>query len=719
MNRNALSALACIGLIQASQSALAYNTGIHRLLTLEAVTKSTLSSPAFVQDLGATTEGYTATDGTANLSLQELMARGAMLEDEADPVLHPTETRRFCNHFFDPQFANFTGRGLDDYGGRGLPSPDWALEDRFTVTTIADGGSCNPITSPAQRPQDFSYRDALDAMWKALTSSSSSTRNQEFGRTFQTLGQVVHHLQDMAQPQHTRNEGHAKPTWPNWYEAYTTDHVNQQRLQQWLQANPYAPPSLPTVRDYWASTVHPNYVGMAEFTSQNYASPNRMFAVHSDQAGQLVVDSNPAFPLPSGRNVDGTNKRIVSINYPQTLGDGSVRNMAVRTIIGDVYDGNTNVTYKDRKLAAWSLLAAPYTNQAIGLMALTTPPLVVEDYYPILLPRAVAFSAGLIDHFFRGRVDLARNTGGSGWLIKNVSDAGQAMSGTFTIYAETAAGVRQPIPGAVFVRNLAAGESSAVTLAEPASTTSRLVIVFAGQIGAEVPADSGFQSIAGKVVTYSPPPIPCGQPISADGSSEGFNQVMEMGSQSGPVQIEFEAYSIPDKFEIRAETSAAPVQITTTNMVSGWHTWTYQFNPTALGTTKLRVRVTGNSDPATLWTATVSCPNKTLSNSDRQASRIGITFGVGAVSGAGCNAGYTNIFLNGTQVGRVNFSNGVGDTSSLVSVTTGSHQQVNLSTTITNPGSPGFSCIGDGRVFWNDRTGKHFLNGNSAWIAIQ
>jgi hypothetical protein len=200
MSRNVWSVLGCLGLLQLSQPSYAYNTDIHRILTLEAVARSTLSSGAFVQDLGASAAGYTATDGTANLTLPLLISQGAHLEDEADPVSHPSETRRFCNHFFDPQFASFTGRGLDDFGGRGLPSPDWALEDRFTVTTVADGGSCNPATSPAQRPQDFSYRDALDAIYKALTYSDASARHQQFGRTFQILGQVVHHLQDTTAP---------------------------------------------------------------------------------------------------------------------------------------------------------------------------------------------------------------------------------------------------------------------------------------------------------------------------------------------------------------------------------------------------------------------------------------------------------------------------------------------------------------------------------------
>jgi hypothetical protein len=73
----------------------------------------------------------------------------------------------------------------------GKPSPDWVLEDNGEV----DG-------------QEFSYRNAREHFYKALTSPLLSDREENWGKLFQTLGQIIHHLQDMAQPQHVRNDAH-------------------------------------------------------------------------------------------------------------------------------------------------------------------------------------------------------------------------------------------------------------------------------------------------------------------------------------------------------------------------------------------------------------------------------------------------------------------------------------------------------------------------------
>jgi hypothetical protein len=47
-----------------------------------------------------------------------------------------------------------------------------------------------------------------------LTSPTADERKGFFGKTFQTLGQVIHHTQDMAQPQHVRNDAHRDAIFP-------------------------------------------------------------------------------------------------------------------------------------------------------------------------------------------------------------------------------------------------------------------------------------------------------------------------------------------------------------------------------------------------------------------------------------------------------------------------------------------------------------------------
>ena len=74
---------------------------------------------------------------------------------------------------------------------------DWALED----------------TQDLGADQLFSFKDARRYFFEALSGTgffgqSASGRAANFGLMFQSLGHVIHHIQDMAQPQHVKNEAH-------------------------------------------------------------------------------------------------------------------------------------------------------------------------------------------------------------------------------------------------------------------------------------------------------------------------------------------------------------------------------------------------------------------------------------------------------------------------------------------------------------------------------
>jgi hypothetical protein len=160
------------------------------------------------------------------LSLPGWLARGAVREDDSifeadkipqdDPWLtgNLTLDNRPLHHFFDP----YNNRALDILDARITPallqkSPNWALG----VTDFASGLN-TPNTS---RRNHFSIVDAREAMWRALTlkrkfngaiediDTSSNTAQQKeeirkayWATTFRAIGSVLHHIQDMAQPQH-------------------------------------------------------------------------------------------------------------------------------------------------------------------------------------------------------------------------------------------------------------------------------------------------------------------------------------------------------------------------------------------------------------------------------------------------------------------------------------------------------------------------------------
>ncbi len=124
-----------------------------------------------------------ASDRILNRKLPiDWVAEGSRDEDNNLSV----QVVRVRNHFYNP----LTGRALT--GVTGNPAPDWALEDADEISG-----------------QDYSMRDARDHFYKALTEQSPSTREDELRQTFYRIGHVIHLLQDMAQPQHTRDDFHA------------------------------------------------------------------------------------------------------------------------------------------------------------------------------------------------------------------------------------------------------------------------------------------------------------------------------------------------------------------------------------------------------------------------------------------------------------------------------------------------------------------------------
>ena len=164
------------------------------------------------------------------------MIEGAIREDDftggllkralgcPQPQNPPSQTDRIVNHFFDAQRG---GRGLTIGGIQiGSPAPDWAL------------GRQGRGSGPGQN--QYSLLDAREYQYQSLIAASKDTRDKNTALLFKTLGQVLHNLQDMAQPQHTRNDRHAECArlpdsiagGHSWYEHYVEDRTLRQ-LFRW------------------------------------------------------------------------------------------------------------------------------------------------------------------------------------------------------------------------------------------------------------------------------------------------------------------------------------------------------------------------------------------------------------------------------------------------------------------------------------------------------
>lgn len=397
MNRKAiLSILIFISVV--SDIAFAYNPLTHELMSQNATFKSKLDDTQYLFNLGLS---YGVDDEKQKFpntkeiekTILQLFRDGASFEDDSGRAL---------NHFYDP----VSGKGLPLDVGR--TSPDWALEDKADILDIEDGVS---------DLQQYSYKEAREYLYKALTSADITLRDKNFGLTFQTLGQVIHHIQDMAQPQHSRLDTHCDKWYclflynPSLYEEYTK--IIQNELTYTGYPSDTVNVMLSTPRKYWTTKQYSqNGKGMADYSNRNFNSAGTIFATHK-------------FPFPA-RNPETEYKKSVQELfseaglsrqipvectgiYPQLPGDCYMM-FFTNNVDDQLYPQFNGV---NERSATYSVFDQDLIDRSEdkdewwedGILALNR--FNYDEAHKFLIQRAVGYSAGLIDYFFRGRMEIS------------------------------------------------------------------------------------------------------------------------------------------------------------------------------------------------------------------------------------------------------------------------------------------------------------------------
>lgn len=336
-------------------------------------------------------------------TVSELVRRGAAYED--DFLSLPP---RPLHHFFDP--VTGTGLYIDPLPFVGvLPtavialiatvnatsqaSPDWALD-----STVANS---------------FSRKALSNFMYDAYTRPQKGERDAATGRVFETIGRLIHHVQDMAQPQHVRNDPHLHfdlfeqlcPTPPKpgledpicpIYRALRAPSL----YEQWTKGLPvsalrvtgyapvYGPEDRATFADPRRFWTH-NGKGLADFTSHNFMSAGTTertppwLSAHSDvRAGDLCAGAVPPCEL---QYTDYYVRFLESTVLDQ-----------LRPTAGGL----------NPRAAAESIYSADFKRIVAGPEVLTVNRFTIEKSLDFLLPRAVAYSTSLIDYIFRGEINV-------------------------------------------------------------------------------------------------------------------------------------------------------------------------------------------------------------------------------------------------------------------------------------------------------------------------
>jgi hypothetical protein len=235
------------------------------------------------------------------------------------------------------------------------------------------------------------WSDARTAFFEAATGTSDSGRQQSYADTFRIVGQLMHLVADMAQPAHTRNDAH--PLGDD-FETFMASEQNQNLIKGFKTFDPSilqvptgdAVATVPVARiwdtDRYDGSNPPDEAssatfGLAEFSSANFFSPDTI---------SHTAYADPVLPLPALNLLD-----LASIER-YTTGENRP------------YRGKSGNGVRVERMVAEGIFfrfLPPFVHNVV------LDDLVFQNYAAHLLPRAIGYSAGLLDYFFRGRIDIA------------------------------------------------------------------------------------------------------------------------------------------------------------------------------------------------------------------------------------------------------------------------------------------------------------------------
>jgi hypothetical protein len=476
---------------------MAYDPETHVELSVKAASTEASSIDRVLKlELGLSGGVTTTFRGVARPGLRrvdELIGDGAFSED--------TPAFRSLNHFHNPLIVPWDDAGLragSILGAalvRGQSSVLWQQNGDQPSTFVF-----TPVPLPSLGGM-WSWQDARERYLAALTrpgredTGTEHGRDGAFGELFEGLGHLAHLVQDAFVPAHARNDVHPPRIRSDWYEEWVeeTRVARPDRFAALLSTAKVPDPAIftatlssrapvPVARlidaDIFRSPAdaavlqdeNPG-IGAAEYTNGNFLSRGTLFRgfelprAANLSAGPIVEETPGAFRRYFTKSRDGA--AITHFVTEGMLFDALVAARAVPV-----------------PSAGWML-----------------DDRVHEDYAETLLPRAVGYSAALLDYFFRGKLDVDLVDDGSGLRLVGTNASKDPLDGgTLTLYGDGSDGVRRPVSAATPVGRAQSGDTLPavpVTLSEGAE---RFVAVYTGSLGEERSGGTFPGAVIGRVL---------------------------------------------------------------------------------------------------------------------------------------------------------------------------------------------------------------------------
>jgi hypothetical protein len=349
----------------------AFATASHEVINERATQGSPLLNPYLTEVLGFI-DGFRTpieNDRGVNKSIIGWISEGGAAED-----------RLLFNGWFGEKLGGVT-RSLNHFH-QPLRNP-WAQAGLIRANPSSARWAQDPHQAPGRMASWFNARSTfLDA----LKATTEQQRDAQFAETFQTLGQVMHLVADLASVAHTRDDPHPFAYEFEGFVLKRPDVINgfigfDASILQQPTGDSFA--TLPIARLWDTNTYNgtnppaelDQQIGLAEFVNANFFSRDTV---------RLTAGADPELPLPAIDRLDpgpvAADPRTGKLGrYLSKNRDGVLVTHMVRVSLFSNYAPIVKVILDDR---------------------------VYEDYAQHLLPRAIGYSAGILDYFFRGKIKI-------------------------------------------------------------------------------------------------------------------------------------------------------------------------------------------------------------------------------------------------------------------------------------------------------------------------
>ncbi len=355
---------------------------------------------------------------------------------------------------------------------------------------------------------------------------------------FYSLGHVLHLNQDLTSPDHVRDNAHP---WGHYFESYGKAHYKDtNKNQKWFaQTNSqgwayWQAQGFTNLLSFWDRGFYTNSValvaeaggqvklGLAEFCNGNFLGERSLYRECYNNPSNIHY-----FPYPRESSTDfpGNKKTTIITPNGRNLPTTITRNVVTKTRDGVAGFNHSILSY----------LGTKFPNARTSHSITIKDDDVLQDYHDILIPKAVEYSAGILDYFFRGTLDVS--VCDTTITIRNTSDQ-DFGGGSFFLYKDDSSGNR------TYVDQFTNGTLPSLTATNvtendlsKADPTNKYILVYQGTIGVDSsrnaldPVDTNI-CIAAK--TFTPATAPCGN--NCDGipiNIQGFNWEVYPGFSNG------------------------------------------------------------------------------------------------------------------------------------------------------------------------------------------